>query len=254
MVPLLFYLLHSAYSRNCEGKDKSYNIGDKIYLCFYLEDANYTGTNDISVQDFQNILAVEVKVDVFSGVRLKNAYKDLMRSKCLEDSRLLQSNTTENNSTGSGNSTESSESSESSESQNPDDSNSTDYDNCSVYSGIAVAFNKKKFSVFSPYIKKKYVGGAYSLVVTLKKGKVSKLEWDNDCGLCDEKCIEWEKEEICAEKLCKGGSESDCDPRVYVTWIGTDGNDENLVSASYRISQFRKYSVFSMYSEARNKF
>ena len=254
MVPLLFYLLHSAYSRYCEGKDKSYNIGDKISLCFYLEDSDYNSTNDISVTDLQNILAVELKVDVFSGVRLKNAYKDILELKCSQNSRFLESNTTESNSTGSENSTDSSDSSSSSDSSTPEDNNSTNYENCSIYSGIAVAYSKKKYSVFSPYIKKNYVGGAYSLVVTLKSGKVSKLEWDNHCDICNDKCIKWDKEEICAEKLCKAGSEGDCDPRVYVTWIGTDGNDENLLSASYRISQFRKYSVFSLYSESRNKF
>lgn len=258
MALFLLLLLHSAYSRYCEGKDKSYNIGDKINLCFYLETVEYDKNNSLSVQDFNNILSVELKVDVFSGVRLNSSYKDIIESECTQRFRFLNDTTDDNNSTDSTNSTDNNgtDSSDSSNS-NPDSSDSSDNSdtsNCLLYKGIAVAYSKTKYSVFSPFIKDNYVGGAYSVVVTLKGGKVKKIEWDNFCDICDDKCIKFDDEEICATKMCKAGSLGDCDPRIYVTWIGTDGNDENLVSASYRISQFRKYSIFKMYSQARDKF
>jgi hypothetical protein len=241
----IYLLLHIVQSRYCEGKDKAYNIGDKAVICVYLNPTNYTDTNDLEVQDMQNVLAFEVKVDEFSGLKLKNSFKDIMSSDCIQSSRLLAANDSSNTTTNDSSSTPANESSSS--------SNNT-YENCTSNQGISVAYSKSIYSKFAPYTKGEYVAKVYSVVITLKSGKVKKVEWDNFCDICDKKCIKWKSEEVCAESFCKSGKESDCDPRIYITWIGTDGNDENLLSASYRISQFRKYSVYSMYSQTKSKF
>jgi len=47
---------------------------------------------------------------------------------------------------------------------------------------------------------------------------------------------------------------SDCDPKVYVSWIGKDKDGNYLMSASYRISQFRKYSLYASYNSAKKSF
>ena len=248
----IYLLLHIVQSRYCEGKDKSYNIGDKAVICVYVNQSNYTDTNDLEVQDMDNVLAFEVKVDEFSGLKLKNSFKDIMASDCSQASRYLASNDSSNSSVNDSSSTPSNESSINSN-ESSISSNDT-YENCSSNQGISVAYSKKIYSKFAPYTKDKYVAKVFSVVITLKSGKVKKVEWDNFCDICNKKCIKWKSEEVCAESFCSAGKESDCDPRVYITWIGTDGNDENLLSASYRISQFRKYSVYSMYSQTKSKF
>jgi hypothetical protein len=232
----LLLFIQAVASRYCEGKDKSYKIGDKAVLCVYINPANYSETNDIEVQDMEEVLAVEVEVDQFSGLKLKNSFKTVM-SDCNESRRFLQGGNGTNNSN-----------------DNSTNEDSNKYENCTSYQGISVAYSKKIYSKFAPYTKEQYVGIVFSIVVSLESGKVKKIQWDNFCDICSDKCVKWKKEEVCAEKFCKGGKEKDCDPRIYVTWIGTDANDENLLSASYRISQFRKYSIYSMYSQTKSKF
>jgi hypothetical protein len=106
-----------------------------------------------------------------------------------------------------------------------------------------------------PYIdpNKELVGVVYSAVVILDHGEIDKIEWDNDCGPCSD-CLELNDEEVCGEDLCDPGSYEDCDPKIYVSWMGTDSNGLALVSAGYRISQFRKFSLFEVYKEAKSNF
>ena len=250
---ILFLLLNIVQSRYCEGKDKSYKIGDKVVVCVYLNPSNYTDTNDLEVSDLDNVLAFEIKVDEFSGLKLKNSFKELMSSDCSQSSRFLASNDSSNSSSNDSSASSSNDSSNSTANESSSGTNDN-YENCTSNQGISVAYSKKKYSKFAPYTKEKYVAKVFSVVITLKSGKVDKIEWDNFCDICDKKCIKWKDEEVCAESFCKSGKESDCDPRIYITWIGTDSNDENLLSAGYRISQFRKYSVYSMYSQTKSKF
>jgi hypothetical protein len=104
------------------------------------------------------------------------------------------------------------------------------------------------------YLKDKIVAVVFSVVITMNSGKITLIEWDNDCGLCDSYCLTWNSKAICAESECSQGSEGDCDPRVYISWIGTDKNGNNLLSSGYRMSQFRKYSINKLYSEAKTSF
>jgi hypothetical protein len=107
----------------------------------------------------------------------------------------------------------------------------------------------------APYLYEGYVGSVYSIVITMKDGQVDELNWDNDCNQCSDDCISLDKEEVCAEIAVDNCSTAeDCDPRIYVTWIGTDKDSLALTSAGMRISQFRKYSLYASYKEAKQNF
>lgn len=108
-------------------------------------------------------------------------------------------------------------------------------------------------SVQIPYIQGELVAPLLNVVVVLDDGDVTEVLWDTSCDLCDEKCIKGEDEEVCAIKLCSAGS-SDCDARVYVTWLGTDSEGGHLLSSGFRMSKFRKYSLYDSYESARSEF
>jgi hypothetical protein len=86
------------------------------------------------------------------------------------------------------------------------------------------------------YIDDELVGIVYNAVVKLDGGDVDEIKWDNYCDMCDEDCLELDDEEVCAESLCDVDKEEDCDPRIYITFMGTDSDDKKLVSASLRLS------------------
>ena len=152
-------------------------------------------------------LAFEPKLDEYSAVRLKGSYNAIHDKECANDTN-------------------------------------TTYTQCEMSYAIQARAGKLVDTVMIPYLKDKLVAIVSSVVVTLEDGKVTDIEWDNDCDLCDEECLKYEDEEICAEKQCDEGKEGDCDPRVYISWIGTDNEGNNLLSAAYRMSQFRKYSLY----------
>jgi hypothetical protein len=45
---------------------------------------------------------------------------------------------------------------------------------------------------------------------------------------------------------------AECDPKIYVSFIGTDSNDNYMESAGKRISRFRQFSVGQMYGSAKS--
>lgn len=47
---------------------------------------------------------------------------------------------------------------------------------------------------------------------------------------------------------------SECDLKVYVTYRGTDNSGNELTSDNLRLSNFREYSVYSLYTSAKNSF
>lgn len=107
----------------------------------------------------------------------------------------------------------------------------------------------------TPYKSEGLVASVFSLVITMKDGNVDELNWDNDCNQCSDDCLSLLDEEVCAENANDNCSTSeDCDPRLYVSWIGTDKDNLPLTSAGMRISQFRKYSVYKSYDEAKQNF
>jgi len=103
-----------------------------------------------------------------------------------------------------------------------------------------------------------FYGNLYNLVIRLTDGIVTELVWDNTCGICsDLSCYTEAMDDGQATNLCNvksscGGSSyvASCDPKIYVTWIGTDSAGTALTSAGLRMSQFTKYSITDLYSQA----
>lgn len=43
-----------------------------------------------------------------------------------------------------------------------------------------------------------------------------------------------------------------CDPKIFISWIGTDKNGDTLISASNKLSNFEKYNMKGMFSAILN--
>jgi hypothetical protein len=203
----------------CPGSSLSYKTNDNIVLCVFLSPVNYT-SNFTDSFDTSNVLAFSSQVDVYSAVKLSGAYKALHSSHCSNSSSA---------------------------------SNAT-YTNCSMNLGIQVAYSGLVNSSWAPYVQNTSVAKVFSIVVTLESGIVTLIEWDNFCDICDQYCVKWNTEQVCAEDECLMGEEDQCDPRIYVSYIGTDKDGNHLLSSSYRISQFRQYSILQLYSQAKSSF
>lgn len=50
-----------------------------------------------------------------------------------------------------------------------------------------------------------------------------------------------------ADGLYGGG-----DPRLFVTWMGSDVNNNHFISQSMRLSRYSSFSVGSIYNSAKN--
>lgn len=79
----------------------------------------------------------------------------------------------------------------------------------------------------------------FSLIVDIEDGKIKKTSWDNDCFDCTSLCYldkinENKTQTNCRIKPCNitaDGQASACDPRIYVSWIGTDSKGSHMNSA-----------------------
>jgi hypothetical protein len=47
-------------------------------------------------------------------------------------------------------------------------------------------------------------------------------------------------------------TEKSLDPRTFISWIGTDINNNYCISHTKRLSRFSQFSVGSIYSQAKN--
>ena len=47
-------------------------------------------------------------------------------------------------------------------------------------------------------------------------------------------------------------SSSQCDPKFYITWFGTDKNGDQLKTTNLAMSKFRQYSISSLYSSVKD--
>ena len=124
--------------------------------------------------------------------------------------------------------------------------------NTDVYLAVQVA--DSNLTTWIPYISAKLVAPVFSVVVDVDSGGIHSVEWDNSCSDCDTDCMERGGEEVCAQALCANLTSPDCDPKVYVSWIGKDKNGLNLESAGHRISAFRKFSLYDTYNNANKDF
>jgi len=79
----------------------------------------------------------------------------------------------------------------------------------------------------------------YTLMISVKNGKLQSINWDKDC-VCD----------ICYEKQCREQCPSTgCNPsvKVYTVWTGTDSDNTVMLSAANRYSELNKYSTSKMF-------
>ena len=129
---------------------------------------------------------------------------------------------------------------------------------------VAQLAGEKMFSTQSPYMNaaQEKVFWLQQLIISLNGGKLSSYYWDNNCAGCTDKCEEqyttstdylgeaYEyKKKNCYVSYCKLTSDTTyyCDLRIMVMWSGTDKNDDNLTSSTYRISNFVNQSSHTMY-------
>ena len=82
----------------------------------------------------------------------------------------------------------------------------------------------------------------FSLVITIEDGKIKSTAWDNGCWDCTALCYldkinANNTQSNCRVSPCNltGNSLSTtaCDPKVYVSWIGTDANGNHMSSAGF---------------------
>ncbi|CAD8179554.1 unnamed protein product [Paramecium octaurelia] len=105
-------------------------------------------------------------------------------------------------------------------------------------------------------------GGAFpiqSIVVQMIQGSVIDVFWDNVCfdgSQCKENSITTTTGQSVSENndfvtSCSGGA---CDPKVYVSFLGTDANGQYFTSNGIRMSKFRQYSAAQIFTNTQNAF
>ena len=135
---VLFHsLLLSVNSQfSCENIDSSYKIGDNVTICIYLSD---------KISNTSEYLALKIKVDEYSGVRLNNSYKYIHNTICATIN--TTTNITINN-----------------------------YTYCPMIYTISIASDNNISSIEAPYIDYFYVASVFSLVITLDNGKIALIQ------------------------------------------------------------------------------
>ena len=108
----------------------------------------------------------------------------------------------------------------------------------------------------------------FNLVIKMEKGNIYDIVWDNGCFDCDSNCQEGitstsafnssltQTYDNCFEaEACTINNEaSNCDPKFYVTWFGTDSDKRQLKTAGLAMTKFKHYSVSSLYSSIKDIF
>ena len=98
-----------------------------------------------------------------------------------------------------------------------------------------------------------------SVVIRLEKGKVESIIVED----LQEACSETAKVEpilkanfgnstenaakLCPADACANNEDGACDFKLFVSWIGTDKNNNNLVSSGERFMNFKNYNLSSLY-------
>ena len=104
----------------------------------------------------------------------------------------------------------------------------------------------------------------FSIVIHVKNGVIDGILWDNECAGCPS-CFDYEipeedrieggpgHEHYCSQTQEECDLEKNCDPEIFVSWLGTDSNQNVMYSASQRLSNFNKFSVDSMYNSIKKQ-
>eukprot|EP00331_Platyophrya_macrostoma_P031008 CAMPEP_0176436656 /NCGR_PEP_ID=MMETSP0127-20121128/18110_1 /TAXON_ID=938130 /ORGANISM="Platyophrya macrostoma, Strain WH" /LENGTH=296 /DNA_ID=CAMNT_0017820041 /DNA_START=213 /DNA_END=1104 /DNA_ORIENTATION=- len=96
-----------------------------------------------------------------------------------------------------------------------------------------------------------------SIVIQLDDGYVSDVIWDTACFACDSSCdasynqTDGQMRSNCYDPNCATlSTNGSCDPKIYVSWLGTDSRGLRLESAGLRISNFVQYSISDVWASA----
>ena len=120
-------------------------------------------------------------------------------------------------------------------------------------------------------VKNKRVFNQLNLVVFLTSGKITSLKWDIGCYGCEDtdRCAndlvssfnKWDddgtsedseyKHSNCYVPECQE-TDTTCDLKVYVSWMGTDANDHYMISAGQRLSAFSNQNIGSLLESMQN--
>jgi hypothetical protein len=126
-------------------------------------------------------------------------------------------------------------------------------------------------SYFKLYASSKgFVYPYMTAIISVKKGVVQGVSWDDGCYFCSAETCEPNLYNFptnvssqingqgytCYNKLatCGGGNSSSCDLTIYVGWTGTDIKGNYLSSAGLRMSQFEKYSISKYFKNLASSF
>lgn len=114
------------------------------------------------------------------------------------------------------------------------------------------------------YVNSNMMAQILSLVVNMQGGTINSFAWDNSCAGCGPSSCMYssssfnltdrtEGSDFFSEGTCGQGRDScssnslACDLKVFLTWAGTDKNNQHLVSAGMRLSKLTGYALSSIY-------
>lgn len=213
-------LMTSAYTCG-NGEKQAFEKGEEVPVCVYFTPS-------------PGKLLFLPRLDVYSAVKGEGAFQYFRTTADNSLRDLETANQTADNTT------------------SPDTTTNPGLIPSEVY--LAIQVSGSNLTTWVPYITAQLVAPVFSVVVDVDDGEVHAVEWDNSCSDCSGDCLERSGEEVCAQSLCANLTSPDCDPKVYVSWIGKDKNGLNLESAGHRISAFRKFSLYDAYDNANKDF
>lgn len=99
-----------------------------------------------------------------------------------------------------------------------------------------------------------------SITIHLDEGKIKKIESDglgSACGGGENPTrvggtysfIENKDVSLCPYTCTTGDNDTGkCDPKIFITWIGTDKEGSSLISSGQKLTKFENYNLEDMYS------
>jgi hypothetical protein len=102
------------------------------------------------------------------------------------------------------------------------------------------------------------VSDIYSFVIRTEKGRVLSIESDNpaSCKAGCNNCRTVDNDQNCYRDTDDTNNSSkkwviaDNDPKIFLSWIGTDRSGDYMLSQTLRISRFTEYAVGNAYADA----
>ncbi|KAL4479246.1 hypothetical protein ABPG72_011458 [Tetrahymena utriculariae] len=115
-----------------------------------------------------------------------------------------------------------------------------------------------------------YVFPIQSAVIQIQNGKITGIDWDNGCWngssstVCKQLTIStldstgnqttYTESNNFITDCTNNATDGSCDPKIYISWMGTDSNGNYMTSAGLRMSRFQSYSVGEFYQSSQSAF